>query len=36
MFRCEKASEAAANTLMSAAPAANAASSPFMFGTSTG
>jgi len=36
MFLFEKVSEAAANTAISAAPAASAASNPFMFGTSTG
>jgi hypothetical protein len=36
MFFCEKDSEAAPNTATSFAPAATAASKPFMLGVSTG
>jgi hypothetical protein len=36
MFFCEKDSEAAPNTATSLAPAASAASKPFMLGVSTG
>ncbi len=36
MFFCENVSEAATNTATSSAPAAAAASNPFMLGVSTG